>query len=90
MTHHILKSKPQYWFAKQGGDQSFEVRNNDRNFQVGDTVSYAVQRSDKWCLQPEVYEITYILTEYQLEGYVTFSEKLIDVDADRAKTGKQL
>ena len=84
MTHHILKIESTHWSAKQRFVKPFEVRKDDQGFQVGDTVSYSTQCDGKWHIQPEVYEIIYILREYQLEGYVTFAEKLIDVDADIA------
>lgn len=33
--HHYLKIKPEYYRAIEKGEKSFEVRNNDRDFQNG-------------------------------------------------------
>ena len=37
-TTHILKTWPTYWNQVETGEKTFEVRKNDRNFQIGDTV----------------------------------------------------
>lgn len=36
--HHKLKIWPQYYCRVANGTKTFEVRNNDRGFQPGDTV----------------------------------------------------
>lgn len=36
--HHILKTDPLYWDAIAEGRKSFEVRFDDRGFDVGDTL----------------------------------------------------
>lgn len=36
--HHRLKSWPQFYWPAYAGAKRFEVRRNDRNFKVGDTV----------------------------------------------------
>lgn len=35
---HELKIWPQFYARVKNGSKTFEVRNNDRNFQMGDTV----------------------------------------------------
>lgn len=35
---HALKTWPQYWKAIANGTKTFEVRKNDRNFQVGEKL----------------------------------------------------
>lgn len=37
--HHELKIYPQFWRELVAGRKPFEVRRDDRNFKVGDTVS---------------------------------------------------
>ena len=39
MTDHNLKTWPQYFEAVRDGKKTFEVRRNDRGFQVGDRLS---------------------------------------------------
>ncbi len=38
MTLHKLKTWPTFFAAVERGIKTFEVRKNDRNFQVGDTL----------------------------------------------------
>lgn len=38
MARHILKTWPTYWNQVETGEKTFEVRKNDRDFQIGDTV----------------------------------------------------
>ena len=37
--HHDLKCWPNYYKRVEDGSKTFEVRNNDRGFQSGDTVT---------------------------------------------------
>jgi len=73
MTHE-LKTYPEYYNAAFSGIKTFEVRKNDRNYQVGDTLILK-----EWDDMKEEYtgaklkvEVTYILSEpqYVAEGYV--------------------
>lgn len=38
MAMHILKTWPAFWSALAAGTKTFEVRRNDRDFKVGDTL----------------------------------------------------
>lgn len=44
--NHRLKTRADFWDAVQSGQKRFEVRKNDRNFQVGDIV-YLVRLDDR-------------------------------------------
>jgi hypothetical protein len=37
--HHDLKTWPQYFQRVVSGEKTFELRKNDRGFQLGDTVT---------------------------------------------------
>ena len=41
MTHHLLKTEPDYFWSVASGDKNFELRENDREFAVGDTLNLA-------------------------------------------------
>ena len=38
MTIHQLKTHPQYFDKVKTGEKTWELRKNDRNFEVGDTL----------------------------------------------------
>lgn len=71
--HHYLKILPQYYIAVENGTKTFEVRFNDRNYQVGD-ILYLQE-----FVPPETYtsrelrrEVSYVLDDpaYCKEGFV--------------------
>ena len=86
VTHH-LKLNEQFCNDVLSGKKSFEIRLNDRNYQVGDHVIFhAVHSIDEdgvvWFANHEIndkeYEITYILSGWGLkDGYVAFTVKEI-------------
>ena len=74
MTVHYLKIKPEYYRDVQCGLKTFELRKNDRNFQVGD-VLMLIKLDDKGNETDQVtrVKVNYILKDcpqYGLkEGY---------------------
>ena len=40
--HHYIKILPEYYNAIDSGEKSFEVRYNDRNYQVHDILGYVI------------------------------------------------
>lgn len=38
MTKHVLKIWPEYYDAVANGIKTFEIRKNDRDFKIGDTI----------------------------------------------------
>lgn len=70
---HNLKTLPKYFIDVKAGKKPFEVRKNDRNFQVGDTL--ILQEYDPetgYSGRQMTCLVTYILDEpeYVKEGYV--------------------
>lgn len=74
---HNLKIRSEYALPKLKGDKMFEIRKNDRNYEVGDIVLYNVIDDDELNRQfvAKFYKITYITNYAQQDGYVVFGEK---------------
>jgi len=84
---HSLKIAKKYFKAIKRGDKTFEVRNDDRNFQVGDlitfkTANYAFNQLHelRWYDAPGMWQVTYKLTSKDFpdgikEGYCVLGIK---------------
>ena len=75
--HHDLKIRPHYFEAVIEGQKTFEIRENDRDFQSGDTVNlveqYFVRGHGSVTGRECSAEIGYITDYEQQPGYVVFS-----------------
>jgi ribosomal protein S17 len=73
MIVHSLKTWPEYFKAVIRGEKTFEIRKNDRNYQVGDTLE--LKEYDpaikKYTGRSTLFEVTYILDKQPFvpEGY---------------------
>jgi hypothetical protein len=70
---HKLKTLPKWYKDVVSGAKTFEVRRNDRNFQVGDTLLLQEWSQESGYTGKSVErDVFYILdeTEYLKEGYV--------------------
>ena len=71
---HYLKTWPEYFQAMKSGKKTFEIRKNDRDYEVGDTlVLQEYYPESKWYTGDEIQrEVTYLLAEMPFvpEGYV--------------------
>lgn len=78
MKVHNLKIKPQYFKDVISGLKTFEVRKNDRNFEVGDIITLREFENGKLTGKSINVEIVYILNdeEYCKPGYVVLGFKL--------------
>lgn len=76
---HNVKIKKRYADAVVSGDKTFEVRENDRDYHVGDIVQFsALSNLDNVAISHPIndkrYEITYLLTGWGIEnGWCVFS-----------------
>lgn len=78
MKHHNLKIEPKYFGKVCAGTKNFELRKNDRDYQVGDKVRF-YEFSNEWGYSGAISRtvtICYVLKdvpEYGLaEGYCIF------------------
>ncbi len=72
---HKLKIQPQYFEEVCSGKKSFEIRNNDRNFQVGDTLLLQefIPETQEFTGRIIERKVTYITDYAQQENYVVMA-----------------
>src|SRR5690606_9869902 len=74
---HHLKILDQYYEDIESGLKTFEVRFNDRNYEVGDIIQFNVINDNKITLKQTLtkYLITYVLKDinYLKPGYLVMS-----------------
>ena len=80
-TTHDLKCDPEYFQAVKDGRKPFEVRNNDRDFHVGDYINLREYDRVKQCYTGEVIlkiKITFVLKDYPalVDGFVVLGLEL--------------
>lgn len=78
---HELKIYPKYFDAVLNGSKQFEIRKNDRNFQVGDNIFLRECDNIKYSGRTIFAEITYVLGDGFIglaEGYVALGIKVND------------
>ena len=74
--NHIIKILPQYFEAVRDGRKRFEIRVDDRDYQIGDTVQLAEFDGDKFTGNFIEIQITYVLRNCEefglMPGYCIF------------------
>ncbi|MBO0451158.1 DUF3850 domain-containing protein [Candidatus Enterococcus murrayae] len=77
MTHK-LKISEEYYIAVENKEKKFEIRFNDRNFQVGDRILLQEITENKDYTGREISGVITYITKYeQKEGFVVFGFKQI-------------
>lgn len=73
--HHYIKILPECYNAIDSGEKSFEVRYNDRNYQVHDILHLQEWYNGNYTGREMAVEVTYLLDapDYCKEGYVIMS-----------------
>lgn len=76
---HKIKLMSEYARAKLKGIKPFEIRLNDRNYNVGDFIQYTVPDDGilNQTFKDLTYRIVYITDYAQKDGYIVFAEELI-------------
>lgn len=76
---HAVKELPEYFDNVQSGKKTFEVRKNDRPYNVGDLIALNEYNAEEQCYtgRSMLCYIDYILNDsgYCKEGYVVMSIK---------------
>lgn len=85
--NHSIKVLPEYFKEIIKGKKSFEIRNNDRDYKVGDLIVLKEFDGTTYTGREVMAEITYITDFAQQEGYVVFSFKKFSV-TNRKDVGK--
>ena len=69
---HALKTEQAFFEASAAGEKCFEVRKNDRPYNVGDYVALNEWNGECYTGKCTLHKIVYILSdsEYCKEGYV--------------------
>ena len=84
MTVHTIKTHSQYFQANRDGIKPFELRKNDRDYQVGDYLysrEYDPEMRDftgRW----QFWKIIYTLTDFLPVGYVAMTIQAITNDEE--------
>lgn len=68
---HALKTEPKHYAAQKAMIKPFEVRKNDRDFQIGDVLALNEWENGEYTGKALLREITYILddSKYCKEGF---------------------
>lgn len=72
---HKLKIRPEYFKAVLSGEKKFEIRKNDRDFNVGDYLVLREYTENAYTGKQAIFKVTYILAdpEFLMPGYVALS-----------------
>lgn len=73
VTIHELKIAPCYYEEDIACRKTFEIRKNDRDFQVGDRVLLQEYLDGEYTGRSVMFKITYLTDYEQKEGYCVFS-----------------
>ena len=78
--HHYIKIMPEYFKAIESGEKTFEVRFNDRNYQVHDILHLQEWNDGEYTGREMEMEVTWLLDnpDYCKEGFVIMSIKKDD------------
>lgn len=80
--HHHIKILPKYYRAIESGNKTFEVRFNDRNYQVHDMLHLEEWLNGEYTGRRITAEVTYMIDDpnYCKDGYVIMAIKVWSVN----------
>ena len=80
MTVHELKTLPDYFGPVVDGIKTFEIRKDDRGYQVGDLLFLKEYKEGSYTDHAVVKEVTYTTAFNQEPGYLVLGIKNPDID----------
>ena len=86
MNTHELKTLPQYFEQVWSGNKRFEVRKNDRDFQLGDClVLKEYQQDGRYTKRLITCNISYVLKDFEgiEKGYCVLGIRSVYTEFDR-------
>lgn len=90
LREHILKILPEYYDAVVGGKKTFEIRKNDRDYQIGDWIKLLEYDGEKFTGNFVNVHISYITSYEQKDDYVVFSFEMSGFGTHNADTIQKL
>ena len=86
MKTHELKILPQYFQAAWNGTKTFEIRKNDRDYQVGDVLVLKEWDGERFTGSALCVKVTYILKDAEMyglkDGYIIMGVRHIESNSD--------
>jgi len=76
---HELKILNEYFEGVNEGLKTFEIRKNDRNFQVGDFLLLKEYTGEQFTGREILQQVTYMTNYEQKEGYVVMSIQSVPI-----------
>ena len=83
MKLHEIKIDYKFALQKANGIKDFEIRKNDKNYQIGDLIKYEVVNLPEGCLnkvlsiEDNIYQIVNICDYEQKDEFIVWQEKII-------------
>lgn len=81
MAVYELKILPKYFGPVEEGIKTFEIRNDDRGYQVGDLLLLKEYENAAFTGNAVLKEVVYLTVDFQQLDYVTLCIKDTDFDA---------
>lgn len=78
MICHDLKTLPSFYAAVISGKKRFEIRKNDRNFQVGELIRLLEWDGEDYTGEERYAQIIYLTDYEQKAGFVVLGIALLE------------
>lgn len=90
MNKHELKILPEYFSAVAKGLKTFEIRKNDRDYQVGDLLDLKEWNGEDFTGYSVLMQVTYITDYAQVDDYVVLGIEKVRSQSEISTENEQL